>query len=167
MANLSSCLQQIVTRTAVLALLWWALTGGTPESWRIGLPVVGAAVLLSFAIRTPLLSFPFVVGVFRFIPFFLILSLRGGIDVAQRAMSVRPILAPDCIEYPVELATDSARVFFANCISLLPGTLTVELGQRSILVHVLDRNRPVEHELQRLENRIARLFGIKARQGGA
>ncbi|MDC8446111.1 MAG: Na+/H+ antiporter subunit E, partial [Nitrosomonas sp.] len=55
-------------------------------------------------------------------------------------------------------------VFMANTVSLLPGTLSVELttemNRGSLTVHVLDRNKSVTAELESVELRVARLFGM-------
>lgn len=165
MADNTGRLQHIVIRGVALALFWWALAGGNPSSWYVGLPVVAAALALSMAIDARLPTVSFFFGIFRFLPFFLLLSLRGGIDVARRALSLSLPLAPGCIEYAARLPGDSALVFFANCISLLPGTLSVDLSPGRVLVHTLDRHKPVARELAELERRVARLFGLSM-QGG-
>lgn len=165
MADNTGRVQHIVIRGAALAIFWWALVGGSPSSWYVGVPVVAAAVGLGMLIKAPLPSVSFFFGIFGFLPFFLLLSVRGGIDVARRALSVSLPLAPGCIEYAARLPGESALVFFANCISLLPGTLSVDLSPGRILVHTLDRHKPVARELAELERRVARLFGLTM-QGG-
>lgn len=56
------------------------------------------------------------------------------------------------------------RVFMANPVNLLPGTLSValttELNQNALTVHVLDRNKQITIELESVEHRVARLFGV-------
>jgi len=152
-------------RAAIPALFWWALTGGEPASWWIGLPAVLLAASVSAALATPLPSLPFLCGIFRFLPCFLLLSLRGGIDVSRRALSPALPLAPSCVAYPLRLPGDAAAVFFADCISLLPGTLSVELAPDRLLVHILDHRKPVLRDLAELEKRVARLFGLALTPG--
>ncbi|MGV1099307.1 Na+/H+ antiporter subunit E [Thiovibrio sp. JS02] len=167
MANKTEKLQRLAGRAVVPTLLWWLLAGGVPASWPFGLVVVGAAVAVGGLVGAPSLSLPFLFRFLRFLPFFLLLSLRGGIDVARRALSPSLPLAPACLVYPLRLAAEGSRVFFANCISLLPGTLSVDLGAEQILVHTLDAERPVRQELAVLEGRIARLFGLDSPRQGA
>jgi multicomponent Na+:H+ antiporter subunit E len=49
----------------------------------------------------------------------------------------------------------------ADIVSLLPGTLSVELTADSLTLHVLDVRRPPDAELDRLEARVAELFGLE------
>lgn len=52
------------------------------------------------------------------------------------------------------------RVFMANTVSLLPGTLSVELDEEHLRVHVLDQTGAFASELAMIEVRVARLFGL-------
>ncbi len=49
----------------------------------------------------------------------------------------------------------------ANTVSLLPGTLSVELGEEFLRVHVLDETGAINEELNLLENRLADIFGLE------
>jgi multicomponent Na+:H+ antiporter subunit E len=52
-----------------------------------------------------------------------------------------------------------ARVFFANCLNLLPGTLTASWEDDVLQVHVLTEGPQVMAELRNLERQVALLFG--------
>ena len=67
-------------------------------------------------------------------------------------------LNPAMVEYPLRLASSAARNLFAGTVSLLPGTLSAELGDDRLFVHVLDVGRPFEQELQTIEDRVAGIF---------
>jgi hypothetical protein len=45
-------------------------------------------------------------------------------------------------------------------VNLLPGTLSVELQDERLLVHVLDGDAPILDALQALEDAVAALFDI-------
>lgn len=45
-------------------------------------------------------------------------------------------------------------------MSLLPGTLSVELDEEHLRVHVLDQTGAFASELAMIEVRVARLFGL-------
>jgi len=49
----------------------------------------------------------------------------------------------------------------ANTVSLLPGTLSVELDEEILRVHVLDETGAINEELNLLENRLANIFGLE------
>jgi multicomponent Na+:H+ antiporter subunit E len=95
----------------------------------------------------------------RFIPHFVRESITGGIDVSRRALSPSMPLDPALIEFPLQLRSEAARVFFAWTVSLLPGTLSVRLDSTFIMVHVLDQQLPIEAKLRQLEGDIGALFG--------
>ena len=154
----------IVLRGGVFSLLWWVLTDGAASSWWIGVPAVLLAVAASAALLPPttFVWYEFL----RFVPFFLIRSLLGGADVAWRAFHPSLPIAPDLIEYPLRLSPGLPRVFMANTVSLLPGTLSAALDRNVLKVHVLDCRRGVLAELKVVEQRVARMFGTSLRLSG-
>jgi multicomponent Na+:H+ antiporter subunit E len=148
-------------RLVGFALLWWILTGGVHSSWIVGVPVViGATVASLMLTPTPPPGWNWI-AIARFLPFFLWQSLKGGADVARRALHPALPLSPFVLDYPTRLPLGQGRVFLANTISLLPGTLSAELRDDQLVVHGLDESLPVHDDLVALETRIAELFGIK------
>ncbi|MEO6423512.1 MAG: Na+/H+ antiporter subunit E [Candidatus Nitrotoga sp.] len=144
-------------RAVAFALLWWILTAGAVESWPVGVPVVLIATLVSMVL---LPGFPLSpTGVACFVPFFVWQSLRGGADVAWRAFHPGMPINPGLIDYPLRLAPGLPRVFLVNTVSLLPGTLSAELGEDCLKVHVLDTRKEVLSELMMVEQAVARMFG--------
>lgn len=148
----------LVTRMVLMAALWWALTEGDLRGWYYGVLAIVAASFTSLMLIPPgswrwnMLELP------RFGFFFLQQSILGGVDVARRALDPRLPVDPTFIEYPLRLSKEPARVFFSNTMSLLPGTVSVELWPNLLRLHVLDRNMPVLETLRELEERVARLF---------
>lgn len=144
----------------LMFLLWLILTGGDFRTWWFGLLAAaiaaGASMLLPGERRS--LS---VTGLVRFVPFFVRQSLEGGFDVARRAFHPRMPIDPAIVSYSVRLPEGPASVFLAAVISLLPGTLTAELRDRLLLVHVLDVGLPVIEKLRTLEEKVGTLFGMK------
>ncbi|MFP7754707.1 Na+/H+ antiporter subunit E [Thermodesulfobacteriota bacterium B35] len=146
-------------RTALFALIWWILTNGAPDSWGVGVPVALAATMVSVLLLPPLsLS---VKGAARFIPFFLWHSLRGGVDVAWRVFHPRLPITPGLHRYRWRLPPGLARVFMANTVSLLPGTLSAEMDSEYLSIHVLDQESDPLSELKAVEVRVAELFGVR------
>ncbi len=145
-------------RTGLFALLWWMLTEGAMNSWLVGVPVVVFAALVSDALL-PGVSWS-LTGMVRFVPFFLWHSLRGGVDVAGRALHPRLPISPGLLDYRWRLPPGLPRVIMANTVSLLPGTLSAELDEEHLRVHVLDETGAFASELKEIEARVARLFGL-------
>ena len=146
-------------RVTLYTIIWLVLTDGAMESWPVGIPVILFSTLVSVILLPPL-SFS-LYGIFRFIPYFLWYSLRGGLDVALRAIQIPLAISPGLVDYPFRLPPGLPRVFMANTVSLLPGTLSVELYDEVLHVHVLDKTGAINEELNLLENRLADLFGIE------
>ena len=148
----------IVSRGVVFSLIWWSLADGAAPSWWIGVPAVLLALIASAVLLPPA---PFIWYEFvRFVPFFLLRSLLGGADVAWRAFHPGMPIAPDLIAYPLRLPPGLPRVFMANTVSLLPGTLSAELGENGLTVHVLDKRKDFLSELEAVEHSVARMFGV-------
>ncbi len=145
-------------RIICFGMIWTILSSGRMESWIIGGPAVLLAAWVSGksrAFRATGFSFA---GGLRFMGFFLKASLISGLDVVRRAFHPKLLLQPDLIDYRLSLVTDVARVFMADAVSLLPGTLSAHLVEANLTIHVLDRNTPVREELRALEKRVAAML---------
>jgi multicomponent Na+:H+ antiporter subunit E len=153
-------LGRLLWRFLLLSFLWSVLTEGYPGAWWFGLPVVTLATLSTRGLRSDFEWRWRLIGLARFLPFFVLQSLRGGIDVALRALNPSLPLAPLLFDYPLRIPRGPARVFLANTVSLLPGTCTTDLLEQHLRVHVLDGSLPITRSLQTVEERVAQLFGI-------
>lgn len=145
----------------LMALIWWTLTGGDAEAWWFGLPAVMIAALTSAMLSPRGGRRIRIRGLVTFVAFFLLESVRGGIDVALRALHPRLPIAPAFVRYNFRLSEGPGRVFLVNTISLLPGTLSAELRDAEVMVHALDERMPVARNLGALEDRVAALFGLE------
>lgn len=144
-------------RLLAFALTWWLITEGTAASWMIGAPAVVLATLISARLLPP--QRLTASGLLRFSGFFFLHSLLGAVDVARRAFQPSRPLDPAVIDYPLQLAPGLARVWLVNAVSLLPGTLSADLDDDCLRVHVLDAGQDTREELAVLERHIAALFG--------
>ena len=156
MGNRKTSWPSIAVRASLFTLIWSVLGGGATASWWMGIPAVLLAVIVSVALIPPI---PLVwSAILRFVPFFFQRSLLGGTDVAWRAFHPRVPIAPDLIEYPLQLQPGLPQAFMVNTVSLLPGTLSAVLEHNVLKVHVLDRQKNVVAELKALEQIVARMF---------
>lgn len=147
-----------LSRLIIAATLWWVLSGGAPDSWIVGVPAVLAAATLSACMLPPLRWS--LRGAVRFWAFFLVESWRGGLDVAMRAFHWRLPLNPGIVEHRSRVSLPVARVSVANTISLLPGTLAVDLDEHFLYAHALDAGEEVRESLELSERRVADLFAL-------
>ena len=95
-----------------------------------------------------------------FAPYFLWRSIVGSCDVAWRALHWQLPISPAMHQYAFRLPPDSAaRVVFANCINLLPGTVSVAWQGDVLQVHFIADTPDAMQAIRQLEARVARLFG--------
>jgi multicomponent Na+:H+ antiporter subunit E len=147
-------------RMFLFALLWWVLTDRAMTSWWFGAPTVALATITSLVLLPPADHTLRMVGLIRFIGFFVWYSLRGGIDVALRAFNPRLPLDPALIIFSPRLKERAAQIVLVNMISLLPGTLSADLEDNRVRVHVLATGAEIGRSLQQVESVVAALFGI-------
>lgn len=152
-----------LVRGLVLAVIWWAIVEGDHEAWWVGIPVIAAAVVASLWLMPPQRLRLSLVGLLRFLPYFVAQSFLGGLDVTRRALQRRLELAPDIIAHRVRLQSHAPLVLFVNAISLMPGTLSTRFEDGVVHVHALDRRLPIARQLARLERRIAGLYRLSWR----
>lgn len=141
-------------------LLWVVISKADPASWIVGLPSIAFAVIVidrlhvggKQGIRAGLLP--------GFIAWFLWNSLRGGVDVALRALKPRMPLQPGFIRYSMRIPQGQARLFLVNVVSLLPGTLSADIEGDELVLHCLDTAADIILEMSYAEQRVAVLFGL-------
>jgi multicomponent Na+:H+ antiporter subunit E len=159
-ASLATLARRAGVRGTVMTLLWWILVGGDAGSWVIGAPAVAGATAASLALSPGGWRWTSA-GVLQFVPFFVYQSLVGSVDVALRALNPRLPLQPALLDYTLRLPENHARVFMADTVSLLPGTLSAALEDRHLRVHTLTQGPEVLENLRELERRVAALFALE------
>jgi multicomponent Na+:H+ antiporter subunit E len=146
-------------RAALLGAGWWILAAGEGAPW-FGVPIVLAALAASAALPAsgPARWRP--LGLLRFALAFVAGSVRGGIDVAGRALAPRLRIAPAFLEQPLRLPAGPARNLFTGTVSLMPGTLSIDVHGQRLRLHVLAGGDPaLARQLQELEQQVARTLG--------
>ncbi len=142
----------------VLVLMWLALAG--LEGWPVGLVTALAGAALSAWLATvkprpvPPLRVP------SFALFFVIESMRGGLDVAWRALHPALPIEPQFHRFELRLPEGQPRTLMVSVLSLMPGTLSAELegGGDVLVVHALTPGAMASVVL--LQARIRRLFAL-------
>lgn len=150
----------VLWRSTLFAVLWWALTGGDPDSWGVGSVSVTLATCASLVLLPPRPTRVSGLGLVRFVVFFLTESLRGGVQVAAFALRPRMGLKPAFHEVSLRLPEGFGRILLVNTLNLLPGTLSAELDDDRLCLHVLDDTMPTEIEVRAAEARIAHMLGL-------
>jgi len=151
--------------SALGAAAWWIASEGRPSSLGVAVPTVLAAA----AVTTALVPWPVRLvrpfALVRFAGWFLVQSVRGGVDVARRALAPSLPIEPELRELTTRLPPGAARVLLADVTSLLPGTLSVDLDGDRVLVHALSGGPSVATDFRALEARVAELLGLPPPEG--
>jgi multicomponent Na+:H+ antiporter subunit E len=153
----------------VMTAVWAALLGDQPGSWVLGAPAIIGGTALAATVpgtaRAPdtraRLS---ATGALRFAGWFAWQSVMGASDVAWRAMQPRLPIAPGFRTHVTTLPAGTARTLFANCITLLPGTLTADIDGPNLTIHMLDRRQNLTADLGALEARVAGIWALPSVQ---
>lgn len=148
---------------ASLVGLWLILTAGQLAALPFGLAAAAAAVVLKRRLVTDARKLRLGRAV-AMAPRFLWASLAGGFDVAWRALSPRLPLEPGWITYRTGLPSGGPRVALAGELSLQPGTLVAGSYGDRLLIHVLDRRRPIRARIAEEE---ARIMGVLSSSANA
>jgi multicomponent Na+:H+ antiporter subunit E len=149
-------------RALLLAAVWLTLSAGEGASlagWLVAALAVAAATALSLRLmpaRPPAVRLGTLA---RMAPGFLWRSVLGGIDVARRALDPRLPLRPGWVVLPTALPPGGERVALGGEFSLLPGTLVAGTRAGNLLVHCLDRDQPIEAEVEQAEREVAASAG--------
>lgn len=150
-------------RLGLFALLWFVLSEGAASAWIYATVLVPVATAVSLVTLRPRRwdGSPVRRGWAAVClgGWFIWQSLRGGADVAVRSLRRTVAVDPVRMRVPVRLTSRRARVLLADISSLTPGSLTVDLVEDALEVHVLHREIPVRDTVARLERLVAAVFG--------
>jgi len=148
----------LLIQIAAMSVGWWIIAEGSMDSWQFGIVFIALAVYLQVKLLSPLIT-PWhpIIGLY-FMLFFVRESFIGGLDIAQRTLNPSLPISPCWFTYPVGLCPSLARSLFINSVSLMPGTLSVELTPEGLLVHSLTDDPNAQKQIERLEELIAQMF---------
>ena len=78
--------------------------------------------------------------------------ISANVDVTLRVLGIRPT-QPQLIEIPLEQHNDLSKVIYANSITLTPGSASVHMEEKTLVVHTISR----EGAEELLDGEMARL----------
>jgi multicomponent Na+:H+ antiporter subunit E len=153
--------RDVLLRVILLAGWWMVLSRGDIASWLVGVPIVTVATWVSVRL-VPAVRWRWSLrGALQFGAFFARQSLLGGIDVAGRALHPGLPIRPGFASAPMRLPHGAARICLINVISLLPGTLAVDMEGDTLTLHTIDDRLPVVESVATLERYVAAMFALE------
>jgi len=150
--------------TFLLMAGFWILLSGKLDAFHLALG--GLSCLLVSVLSSDLL-FPkgsrlqagVIVRFLLYLPWLVWQIVLANIDVARLALSpdARKAIDPRIFRFKTKLKSDTAKVAFANSITLTPGTITVKIEGDEFCVHGINA-KAADALPGEMEERIARVF---------
>lgn len=160
----------MVVQFVALSAFWFALSQRLePLFVLLGLATAAAVTALTNGItrsalgpgrgRIPIGRLPVVVA--RAVGFAIWMAgriLMSSVQLAHMALSPRLPIEPCTLRFRTELRSPLARTVLTNSISMVPGTLTIEVEGGWVLIHALAPTQAEDLLSGRLQNKVASVF---------
>lgn len=151
-----------------VGLFWFAFSGRT-EPLYAGAMIASAAVVVALSVRMRIVDAEgHPIGLLPRLPGFLLWLcgqvVRSNLAVAARVLAPRPCVAPRLLRVPARQGRDLGRAVLANCVTLTPGTVTLEVQDEELLVHALAPDAGTKGRIAELDRRVRAL--CRGERGG-
>ena len=90
----------------------------------------------------------------KYLGWLLVEIMKSNWAVVKILLSKELRINQKFIEITFSQKSDLAKVMFANSITLTPGTVTVETDEKGFLVHVLNRTKTTEEDLNNMNDMV-------------
>ncbi len=152
---------RLLSWTALLFIMWLILT----SNLQVSNIVIGMGVSFSIALFYVKLFIdtPFeVINPFWFGAYLLVLLknlIISNLQITKRTLSKDMELAPAIVAVKTELKSDWKKLLLANSITLTPGTLTIDIKDNILYIHVIEYHEGANKKLliQEFEDAIAKI----------
>ena len=150
--------------------LFWFLLSGKADAFHLLTGAATASVISAFSLRGgaapntgPLRLVTLIYRSACYGLWLLSRILLAAWHVTKLVWTRRMRLDPKFIKHHTSLTSETARVLFANSITLTPGTITAEIEGNELLVHQLDGDSSGDITSGLMESHIARIFTRKSK----
>lgn len=154
-------------RAGVFYLVWWVMIGGDPSGLMFGVAIVVPVSILSCRFYPASGYRLHLTGTLAFAGYFMVRSALAGVDVARRLLAPAVNVNPGYLTVATCLPGGSPRWLLANTLSLMPGTLSVQLQDDRLELHCLDLSLPVAEDVRITEQKVAGMLGLTTVMGEA
>jgi len=91
----------------------------------------------------------FVIKYIKFIPLFFKNLIKSNIEVAKIVLNPKLPINTGIVKLQTSLESDYDKLLLSNAITLTPGTITIELKDNDLYIHVLDIKNSDREVLQK------------------
>jgi multicomponent Na+:H+ antiporter subunit E len=147
---------------AAFLCLFWFVSSGSTAPLLLGSMLVACVLVVALSRHLgavdaeghPVHLLP---RVLRFWTWLSVQVVHSNLRVARLVLDPRPRIAPGLVRVHSCQRDDLGRTILANCTTLTPGTVTLEVGDDWLLVHTLLADGTTTGRLAELDRRIAAL----------
>jgi multicomponent Na+:H+ antiporter subunit E len=151
----------------VVLFVFWLLLSGYYTAFLITAGFGSAVAVTAFAWRMQVIDqegIPVHLGLrpLTYIPWLVKEIVKSGWSVTRIVLDPRLPISPTLVRFAPSQKTDVGLVTHANSITLTPGTMSVEVGHESFLVHGLTRESAEGCIDSEMDRRASRFEGQKS-----
>lgn len=140
---------------SLLFLVWIGLTNSLDIQELIVGAIVSFGIVYYFTENEELDIAKTAMKYIKFTPMFFKSLIKSNIEVAKIVLNPKLPINPGIVKLKTSLTNEYDKLLLANAITLTPGTISIELKDDSIYIHVLDL-KTTDHE--RLQKEIIETF---------
>ena len=146
----------------LLLFAFWLLLSGHYNFWLVSLGFISSVSTVLLARRMGIvdaegLPLSMVPGLLRYVPWLFGTVIRANFDVARRILHPRLPITPRVIHVPAEQRSAPGQASYANSITLTPGTISLEVSDDEIEVHVLSEDAAEDLQSGEMGRRVTAL----------
>lgn len=97
-----------------------------------------ACKFMGYSIKKELHFYRKILGLLRYVFVLVREILAANLNVCHLILSEEEEIDPALVQFQTDMETQAGRAFYANAITLTPGTITVSLEGDTYVVHCLD-----------------------------
>ncbi len=133
----------------LLFLVWIGLTNSLDiQELSVGF-LLSLGVAYLFGGRETLHLGRIIVKYLKFAPIFIKALIQANIEVAKIVLTPKLPINPGIVKLKTTLKNDYDKLILANAITLTPGTITIDLQDENIYIHVLNLKTTDKETLQK------------------
>ena len=93
----------------------------------------------------------------RFLPWYFLEVIKSNLDVSWRILHPKLPIKPNISTVPISQHSEVGKTVYANCITLTPGTYSMDISPNSIKVHSLTKEHADNLQQGEMDKRILAL----------
>jgi len=149
---------------AIVLSVFWLLLSGYFQPLLLIFGVVSVLVVVLTVKRMDtvdqeLKELKFGLSILKYVPWLLKEIVTSAMDVTKLVWGPKAKLAPALSKIPVDQVPANKHVLFANSITLTPGTLCVDLDDKEVTVHALNKSSIDALHQGHMSEKINKLWG--------